>query len=225
MTTSHTEYEGEGLAEADLAPTPWRQARQWVDEALARAEHGDDVPEPLAMAVATVDAEGRPNVRPVLMRFFDERGPGFVTNLDSLKGVEIMATGGIAASLTWSAMYRSIRFRGRAEMIGRDEVAEYFGQRPWGSRIGAWASQQSRPIDSRAQIETAFARYAAEFPDQGRPDDVPVPDSWGGWRIVCDEVEFWAGRRSRLHDRLVFTRVGEGTLDDEDAWTVSRRQP
>ena len=225
MTTSHAEYEGEGLAEADLASTPWRQARQWVDEALARAEERDDVPEPLAMAVATVDDEGRPNVRPVLMRFFDERGPGFVTNLDSVKGVEITATGGIAASLTWPAMYRSIRFRGRAEMLGRDEVGQYFGQRPWGSRIGAWASQQSRPIESRAQLETAFARYAAEFPDQGRPDDVPVPDSWGGWRLVCDEVEFWAGRRSRLHDRLVFTRVGEGTLDDEDAWTLSRRQP
>jgi pyridoxamine 5'-phosphate oxidase len=219
------DYAGEGLSEADVAPTPWQQARHWVNDALARAEAQDDVPEPLALSVATVDAAGLPNVRTVLMRFFDDRGPGFVTGLGSTKGQEIAATGGLAASLTWPAMYRAIRFRGRAQELTREEVATYFGARPWGSRISAWASQQSQPVDGRAQLEAAYERYAAQYPDRGSPDDVPVPDFWGGYRVVCDEVEFWGGRRNRLHDRLVFSRVGEGTLDEAAAWRVWRRQP
>src|SRR6476661_4189855 len=104
------DYVGEGISEADVAPTPWRQARLWVDDAVARAQVHDDVPEPYAISVATVDASGRPNVRTVLMRFFDERGPGFVTGTESTKGLEIAATGGIAAALTWPAMFRAVRF-------------------------------------------------------------------------------------------------------------------
>ncbi len=220
-----TDYVGEGISEADIAPTPWRQARLWVDDAVARAQVHDDVPEPYAISVATVDAAGRPNVRTVLMRFFDERGPGFVTGTESTKGLEIAATGGIAAALTWPAMYRAIRFRGVAEQLSRDEVAGYFGSRPWASRISAWASRQSQPIEGRQGLEDAYARYAAEFPDRGNPTDVPVPDFWGGYRVVCDEVEFWGGRRNRLHDRLVFSRVAPGSLDDASAWALSRRQP
>ena len=170
--------------------------------------------EPLAMSVATVDADGRPNVRTVLMRFLDERGPGFVTALTSTKGRELTGTSAVAASLTWPAMYRAIRFRGQAVEVSRAEVEEYFDSRPWASRISAWASQQSEPIGSRAELEAQYAARAAAFPDHGRDDDVPVPDFWGGFRIVPDEVEFWAGRRNRLHDRLVFTRVGEGDLGD-----------
>lgn len=219
------DYSGEGLSEAQVAPTPWRQARLWVDEALARAAARDDVPEPLAMSVATVDADGAPNVRTVLMRFFDERGPGFVTSTGSTKGLEIAATGRVAASLTWPAMFRAIRFRGVAEELGREEVTAYFGSRPWGSRISAWASEQSQPVEGRAPLEAAYDRYAAQWPDRGRPDDVPVPDGWGGYRVRCDEVEFWGGRRNRLHDRLVFTRLGEGSLDDAGAWRLWRRQP
>jgi pyridoxamine 5'-phosphate oxidase len=219
------DYVGEGLSEGEVAPTPWQQARRWVDEAVARSQVQDDVPEPLALSVATVDAEGAPNVRTVLMRFFDQRGPGFVTNTGSTKGVEIAATGRVAASLTWPAMYRAIRFRGVAELLDRDEVTAYFGSRPWGSRISAWASQQSQPVEGRAELEEAFERYAAQWPDHGRPDDVPVPENWGGYRVRCDEVEFWGGRTNRLHDRLVFTRVGDGSLDDAGAWRLWRRQP
>lgn len=226
MTEAHrVDYTGEGLSEADVATTPWQQAEQWVAEARARSRELGDVPEPLALSVATVDPDGRPNVRTVLMRFFDERGPGFVTNTESTKGLEIAATGGIAASLTWPAMFRAIRFRGVAEHLTREEVAGYFGSRPWASRISAWASQQSRPIEGRADLEEAYERYAAQWPDRGGADDVPVPDFWGGYRVHCDEVEFWAGRRNRLHDRLVFTKVGEGSLDDPDAWALHRRQP
>lgn len=226
MTDVHrVDYAGEGLSEADMAPTPWQQARRWVEEAQARSRDLGDVPEPLALSVATVDADGQPNIRTVLMRFFDERGPGFVTNTESIKGIEIAATGGMAASLTWPAMFRAIRFRGRAELLSREEVAGYFGSRPWASRISAWASRQSQPVAGRAVLEQAFSRYAAQWPDRGRPDDVPVPDFWGGYRLVCDEVEFWGGRRNRLHDRLVFARVGEGSLDDVNAWRLFRRQP
>lgn len=219
------DYVGEGLSEAEVAPTPWQQARHWVDDALARSAVQPDVPEPLALSVATADAEGWPNVRTVLLRFFDERGPGFVTSTESTKGREIAANGRLAASLTWPALYRAIRFRGTAQELDRAEVEAYFGSRPWASRISAWASRQSQPIDGRAALEEAYERYAAQFPDRGNVDDVPVPDFWGGYRVVCDEVEFWGGRQNRLHDRLVFTRVAPGSLDDAAAWALSRRQP
>lgn len=226
MTTARrVDYTGEGLSEEQVAPTPWQQARLWVEEAVARQEAQGDVPEPTSISVATVDADGMPNVRTVLMRFFDDRGPGFVTATTSAKGQEIAATGGIAAALTWPSMFRAIRFRGRAQALDHTEVQGYFSSRPWASRISAWASQQSQPVADRATLEAAYERYAAQYPDHGTPDDVPVPDFWGGWRVVCDEVEFWGGRRNRLHDRLVFTRTGEGTLDDPASWRLWRRQP
>jgi pyridoxamine 5'-phosphate oxidase len=225
MSHARVDYEGDGLTEDRLLATPYAQARLWVDEAVARSHVEQDVFEPLAMSVATVDAAGVPNVRVVLMRFLDERGPGFVTALTSTKGRELTATSAVAASLTWPAMYRAIRFRGHALEVSRAEVEEYFDSRPWASRISAWASQQSEPIGSRAELEAQYAVQAAAFPDHGRDDDVPVPDFWGGFRIVPDEVEFWAGRRNRLHDRLVFSRVGDGSLDDADAWRLFRRQP
>ncbi|WP_307724395.1 pyridoxamine 5'-phosphate oxidase [Cellulomonas xylanilytica] len=220
-----SEYSGEGLSESELAATPLQQVRRWVDEATARQAERGDVVEPTALSVATVDADGRPNVRTVLMRFLDERGPGFVTDLGSAKSQEIGSTGTVAASLTWPAMFRAVRFRGRAVPVGRDEITAYFASRPWGSRISAWASDQSQPIADRAALVAAYERYAARYPDTGSADDVPVPDGWGGWRIECDEVELWAGRRDRLHDRLVFTRVGAGGLDTAAAWSVHRRQP
>jgi pyridoxamine 5'-phosphate oxidase len=231
------DYTGEGLSEAELAPTPWQQAHRWVDEADARHQAGDDVPEPRALHVATVDASGAPNVRTVLMRFFDERGPGFVTSQQSTKGVELAQNPHIAAALVWPAMFRSIRFRGVAEVVAADEVRTYWASRPWGSRISAWASHQSAPASGRQQLEDDFERYATRFPDHGNDDDVPVPEFWGGYRVRCQEVEFWGGRRNRLHDRLVFSAVGAGGgaaaqdvalrpgLDDAAAWTVSRRQP
>ena len=223
--SARVDYDGDGLTESALLGTPYAQARAWVDEAVARAEVNPDVFEPLAMSVATVDGDGRPNVRTVLMRFLDERGPGFVTALTSTKGRELTRRSAAAAALTWPAMYRAIRFRGTAVQVSREEVEQYFDSRPWASRISAWASRQSEPIDSRADLEAQYEARAAAFPDHGADDDVPVPDFWGGFRIVPDEVEFWAGRRNRLHDRLVFSRVGEGDLGDADSWEVHRRQP
>src|SRR5450759_896434 len=147
------EHCGEGLTEAELATTPWEQARAWVDDAVYRSIERDDVPEPLAMSVATIDAAGRPDVRTVLMRFLDPTGPGFVTNLESAKGIQIAGDPGVAAALVWPAMYRAIRFRGTAQQLGRPEVERYFGERPWGSRISAWASRQSQIIQGRSGLE------------------------------------------------------------------------
>ena len=219
------DYDGDGLAEEQLLATPYAQARRWVDDAVARSQVEKDVFEPLAVSVATVDAAGLPNVRTVLMRFLDQRGPGFVTALTSAKGREIEANPVMAVALTWPAMYRAIRFRGRAVMVDRSEVLEYWHSRPWASRISAWTSQQSAPVGSRADLEAAYAHRAAQVRDAGSEEDVPVPVFWGGYRVVPDEVEFWAGRRNRLHDRLVFTRVGDGDLGDAASWQVHRRQP
>ena len=219
------DYTGDGLLESEVADNPYAQARAWIDNAVSAARERPDVPEPTALSVATVDASGAANVRTVLMRFFDERGPGFVTNLESDKGVEIAANPRIAAALTWPSLYRAIRFRGTAQFISRDEVEAYFDSRPYGSRLSAWASDQSRPAPDRAALEARWAEALARFPDGGSDADVPVPDFWGGWRIDCDEVEFWAGRANRLHDRIVFTRTGDGDLAEPGAWTMSRRQP
>ncbi|WP_347350924.1 pyridoxamine 5'-phosphate oxidase [Intrasporangium sp.] len=219
------DYTGDGLSESELEPSPYLQAKAWVEDAITAALDSPRSLEPTAICVATVDAAGHPNVRTVLMRFFDERGPGFVTNLGSTKSEELRGNPWVAATLTWPWRYRAIRFRGRAELLGRQEVHTYFDHRPYGARLSAWASRQSRPVDSRAELEQQWAQAGERFPDTGDPEDVPVPDFWGGWRIRCDEVEFWAGRANRLHDRIVFTRTGEGSLGDPGSWVVSRRQP
>lgn len=223
--TLRHEYSGDGLTESELAATPWEQARLWVDDAVHRSTERGDVPEPLALSLATVDAAGHPDVRTVLMRFFDSAGPGFVTNLESAKGAQIAGNPAVAAALVWPGMYRAIRFRGRAHQIGRGEIETYFGERPYGSRISAWTSRQSEVIEGRSGLEEAYERYSARWPDQGSSTVVPLPDFWGGYRITCNEVEFWAGRRNRLHDRLVFVRIGDGALDNAGAWRLERRQP
>ncbi|WP_374968160.1 pyridoxamine 5'-phosphate oxidase [Terrabacter sp. BE26] len=222
---SRVDYSGDGLVESDVAPSPYLQAREWVDAAMAAAGERDDVPEPTAISVATVDPTGTPDVRTVLMRFFDERGPGFVTNLRSAKSRQLEANPRIAAALTWPSLYRAIRFRGTAQLVERDEVEAYFDSRPYGSRLSAWASDQSSPAADRAELERRWQEVLERFPETGAAHDVPVPDFWGGWRIVCDEVEFWAGRRNRLHDRIVFRRTGEGDLADAGSWERLRLQP
>ncbi len=202
----HVDYSGEGLDEGEVPDAPFGLVTSWVD--MARARQG-------------VDAEGRPDVRTVLMRFLDARGPGFVTSLESAKSRQLQEVPALAATLTWPAMFRAIRFRGRAERVGEAEIDRYFAERPRGSQLSAWVSRQSRPIEGREPLEAAWAEVEARY--EGR--DVPRPDFWGGWRIVCDEVEAWAGRSNRLHDRFRWTRVGEGGLDVAGAWRVERLQP
>jgi pyridoxamine 5'-phosphate oxidase len=219
------DYAGEGLDESQVAASPFLQAREWVDAAVTASHERDDVIEPTALSVATVDASGAPNVRTVLMRFFDERGPGWVTNVESSKGAEIRANPRVAAALTWPTLYRAVRFRGLAVPLERAEVEEYFSSRPYGARISAWASDQSRPAADRRELERRWQAALDRFPETGRPGEVPVPDFWGGWRIACDEVEFWAGRANRLHDRILFRRTAAGDLAAAASWTRTRLQP
>ncbi len=159
------------------------------------------------------------------MRFLQPRGIAFFTNTGSDKGLQIAANERIAASLTWPSMFRAIRFQGIAVPVAEDDVHGYFNERPWASRISAWASDQSRPTDSRRSLEDAYTAYAERYPDHESSDDVPVPPQWGGYWVEPHRVEFWAGRRNRLHDRLVFDKHTTGDLAAAAAWAVQRLQP
>ena len=219
------DYAGEGLSEEQAPDAPLDIVEAWLEAAVHRQADRGDVPEPMAMSVATVDGDGVPDVRTVLLRSMDRRGPAFFTSTRSTKGRQLAANPGIAASLTWPSMFRAVRFRGYAELLPVDEVTDYFRSRPWGARVGAHASAQSEPLPDRATLEAAYREVAERFPDTGSPDDVPVPEGWGGYRVVADRVELWAGRPSRLHDRLVWERVAPGALDDPSAWRRVRLSP
>lgn len=217
----HVDYAGEGLVEGEVPGAPFALVTSWVDSARARQVERGDVPEPLSFAVATVDAEGHPDVRTVLMRFLDPLGPGFVTSLESAKSRQLEAAPFVAATLTWPSMFRALRFRGRAERIDDAHLDAYFAGRPRGSQLSAWVSRQSQPIEGREPLERAWTEVEARY--EGL--DVPRPADWGGWRIAVDELEAWAGRSNRLHDRFRWTRVADGGLDDPAAWQVERLQP
>jgi pyridoxamine 5'-phosphate oxidase len=202
------DYKRAALSERDAAANPFDQFTRWFDEAVAAA-----VPEPNAMTLATVDGAGRPSARIVLLKSLDARGFVFHTNYDSRKGRELAANARVALLFFWPELERQIRIEGTAQPVSTIESDAYFVVRPHASRIGAWASPQSAPIPDRAWLETAFATAAARF-----SSDVPRPPNWGGVRVDPDRFEFWQGRESRLHDRLVWSRAA-------DAWTVGRLAP
>lgn len=219
------DYDGY-LDEADVPDAPLPVVQAWVADAIERMPSlPGGLAEPTALSVATVDADGAPDVRTVLMRDLDEVGPSFFTSLRSAKGEQLAHEPRVAAALTWPSLFRAVRFRGVARPLPEQEVRDYFVSRPWGSRVAAHASAQSRPVPDRASLETAYRQSAERYPDTGSPDDVPVPQGWGGYRIAVDRVELWAGRPSRLHDRLVWERTGPGGLDVPQAWSRSRLGP
>ncbi len=191
------------------AEEPWALIRSWLEEA-ARSEPND----PNAMALATADPEGMPNVRMVLLKGFDPTGFVFYTNTESTKGRELLATGKAALVLHWKSLRRQVRARGTVSMVSDAEADAYFQSRPRDSRIGAWASQQSRPLESRFAFEKAIATTAAKY----ALGEVPRPPYWTGFRIAPISIEFWHDRPFRLHDRVVFTREGEG-------WRKTRLYP
>jgi pyridoxamine 5'-phosphate oxidase len=204
------EYESQGIDIADLDPDPVEQARRWIDDAVAA-----ECNEPTAMVVATVGGDGRPQSRYVLLRGLDERGFWFFTNLESAKGRALAATPYASLTFGWLELHRQLRVSGRAEPLPGDVCDEYFAQRSRGSQLGAWASHQSEPIESRKALEQAVVERATRFEGQ----DVPRPPFWGGYAVRPDEIEFWQGRPSRLHDRIRFRREPGG------AWQPERLSP
>ena len=191
------------------ASEPWELFASWLDEA-SRSEPND----PTAMALATVDPQGLPNVRMVLLKQADEHGFVFYTNTESNKGRELLANPKAALVLHWKSLRRQIRARGLVTMVTDTEADAYFASRPRDSRIGAWASQQSRPLESRFALEKAVTLYAAKH----AIGDVPRPPYWTGFRIVPVSMEFWQDRPFRLHDRVLFEKEGEG-------WRKTRLYP
>lgn len=182
---------------------------QWTQEAKEKG-----VIEPNAISLATVDGSGAPRNRMVLLKFLEGEEIGFFTNMESDKSVEIQALPSVSATIWWPEMERQVRMEGRASKMDRSQVEEYYSSRPRKSRIAAWASAQSRPLASREELLSKFEGIESKF----EGTDVPVPPFWGGFRITVDRVEYWSGRPSRLHERVVLTRTG-------DSWSEMRLYP
>jgi len=196
------------LSESDVDDDPLVQFNAWFDEAAPLVR----LPE--AMAIATADADGRPSLRMVLCKGFDQRGFVFHTHYDSRKARDLAVNPVAALLFHWDPLGRQVRIEGTVEKVDRDESDRYFETRPRGGQIGAHASEQSRPVASRQELDRRVAELTALY--EGQP--VPRPESWGGFRVRPDVYEFWQSRDDRLHDRLLFRRDGEG-------WTIGRLQP
>jgi pyridoxamine 5'-phosphate oxidase len=209
LAALRAEYAREGLDEADAGDDPVALFGRWLDNAVAAGIH-----EPNAMALATADDSGRPSVRTVLLKGFDEAGAVFYTNYESRKGRELADNPQASAVILWRELQRQVRIEGQVDRVDPAQSDAYFGSRPRGAQLGAVASRQSRPVENREALEAQVA--AAERTFEGR--DVERPEQWGGFRIALEVMEFWQGRPDRIHDRLRFARVGDG-------WSRERLQP
>jgi pyridoxamine 5'-phosphate oxidase len=204
------EYTFQGLSEMDVHPNPFEQFKTWFDQAVAA-----QLPEPNAMTIATVTSDGKPSARIVLLKDYDERGFVFYTNYKSHKGQELVENPWGAIAFLWTELERQVRIEGCVEKVSPAESDAYFHSRPIGSQLGAWASNQSQVIESREVLEQQLQKLKEEYDNK----EVPRPPHWGGFRVIPNEIEFWQGRPSRLHDRLLYQRSEDGS------WKIQRLSP
>ena len=210
------EYGNAGLDDPDLADDPISMFRIWLSDTIDSGLH-----EPNAMVVATVSADGRPSARMVLLKGLDERGFVFFTNYDSRKGADLVANPAASLLFCWHDLQRQVRVEGLSSRVSAQESEAYFASRPRESQLGAWASPQSQVVESRAALEERYDGFEARFAD----GEVPLPPYWGGIRVAPETVEFWQGRKGRMHDRLRYRRTEACGDAPVGAWTTDRLAP
>ena len=199
-----------GLSKNDLIADPVKQFENWYKQTLE-----SDISEPTAMSLATVDADGQPWQRMVLLKIFDEKGFVFFTNYSSRKAIHIENNAKVSLLFPWHALGRQVKISGMAEKISPAESLKYFATRPRGSQIGAWASHQSQVVNTRAMLDTVFEQMKNKFSN----GEVPLPSFWGGYRVVPSSIEFWQARDSRLHDQFLCQP------DENGHWQYQRLAP
>ncbi|MFA4924045.1 MAG: pyridoxamine 5'-phosphate oxidase [Ignavibacteriaceae bacterium] len=202
-------YKSDGFNETRVKQNPFEQFKIWFNESLQAK-----IEEPNAMTLATASTEGLPDARIVLLKEFDQNGFVFFTNYESRKGLELEKNPSAALIFFWKELVRQVRIKGKVEKVSRKESETYFHSRPRESQLGAWASKQSKEIPDRKFLEDRFQSLQKEFDRK----EIPLPDSWGGYRVVPFEIEFWQGRENRLHDRIIYRLQG-------NEWEISRLSP
>ncbi len=205
-------YDSAGFHESDLAADPLGQFDAWFADAVSA-----ELPEPNAMILATVTADGTPATRTVLLKGYGPEDFRFFTNHGSRKARSIAGNPHVSLLFPWHVLHRQVIVEGRAERLSREESAAYFRTRPHGSQLGAWASEHQSAVITRAELDRRYAELARRW-----PDEVPPPDFWGGYRVVPSAVEFWQGRADRMHDRLRYRRPRP---DESGEWVVERLSP
>ena len=210
LESLRSNYALSGLNETDLLETPFQQFQLWLEQAIAA-----ELPEPNAMTLATLSAQGKPIARMVLLKGLDEKGFVFYTNYDSAKGKQLTETDSAALVFWWAGLERQVRVEGTVEKVSSTESDAYFQSRPKASQLGAWASPQSQAIENRDILEKRLAQLEEKY----ATEKVPRPPHWGGFRVIPSAIEFWQGRPSRLHDRIRYE------LDEKGDWFYQRLAP
>lgn len=210
LTELRKNYTQGGLLESNINPNPLKQFQIWFEQALEA-----EILEPNAMTLATVNSEGKPTARIVLLKHLDERGFSFFTNYESEKGKNLSQNPWVSLVFWWGDLERQVRIQGKVEKISPAESDQYFSSRPLGSQLGAWVSEQSTIINSREVLDTRLDKLEKQYQAQ----NIPRPEHWGGFQVIPHQIEFWQGRENRLHDRLRYR------LQADQSWIIERLAP